>query len=470
MSSGNLSIGRGWSVLSADGKRVGDVTEVHPHYLLVSRGVILVRDMFLPLGTVERVEEKRVILGVTYDVLRRMDLAHEPPALTEEAAPPIQDPAPSEYASGDYTYDQPDYAAGTATGEYTDTWSAPDQSESDTWSGGIGSFDEMPSYTKPQPNGLVEVESGVNLAFADLGYGATVLLLQGWPFDSTIWEPLPTVLAHEHRVVTVDPRGSGGSDRPWDFYSVELQVNDLHRLMVEQALHEVTIVAWSTGALVALQYAHDHRERVARLLLLDPLIPAWLAHPDAADRFGGQPHLDDEAQRAWLAELAEDRPAFHERLVDRLTERPLSGPKRQWIWQRLMEGAPYAQLKAWQAIVEYDPSLILSEVSVPVTILHGEGDPLAPAAIAGELAGLLPRAQALVLGDCGHAPFLDQRAAVVKAIEDLLGVVDHVEDAEMIEQDEPEPEGEPEMLAGEPIPAGQEGHDGSPLVPEAAEQ
>ena len=469
MSSGNLSIGRGWAVISADGKRVGDVTEVHPHYLLVSRGVILVRDMFLPLGTVERVEEKRVILSVTYDVLRSMNLAHEPPALTGEATAPIQDPAPTGDASGDYTsYEQPGYAAETPGGEYTDTWSAPDQIEADPWSTGIGSFDEMPSYTKPQPNGLVEVESGVNLAFADLGYGAAILLLQGWPFDSTIWEPLPTLLAQDHRVAIFDPRGTGGSDRPWDFYSVELQVNDLHRVIVEQALHEVTVVAWSTGALVALQYAHDHRERVARLLLLDPLIPAWLAHPDAAERFGTRPQLDGDAQHAWAEEIAEDRPAFHERLVDQLTERALSGPKRQWIWQRLMEGAPHAQLKTWQAFVDYDPTHILSEVSVPVTILHGEDDRLAPTATTGELASLLPRAQALILSDCGHTPFLDQRAAVIKAIEDLLGVVDHVPEEDAVEDGEIEQEPDPAVGVESESPPWQE-QDSLPAQPEVTE-
>src|SRR5438445_218423 len=41
-------IGRGWAVYTEDDKRLGDVVEVHPHYLLVSRGLLIVRDVYVP--------------------------------------------------------------------------------------------------------------------------------------------------------------------------------------------------------------------------------------------------------------------------------------------------------------------------------------------------------------------------------------------------------------------------------------
>ncbi len=83
----NPQIGRGWPVFSADRKRVGDVTEVHGHYILVSRGVFFVKDMYLPLGTVDKVDNATVVLTVTYDVLRKMNLSHEPPVPAEPAEP-----------------------------------------------------------------------------------------------------------------------------------------------------------------------------------------------------------------------------------------------------------------------------------------------------------------------------------------------------------------------------------------------
>ncbi|HWE64816.1 MAG TPA: alpha/beta fold hydrolase [Chloroflexota bacterium] len=434
-----LGIGRGWPVITADGKRVGDVIEVHPHYLLVSRGVVLVRDMYLPLGAVDRTEDNKVILSVTSATLRGMNLSRVPPPPEPvEEPPPLHDPAPAGYSAAgtnESTYDAGAPAPDATVESYAETWNTTESAET-------YEYDELPSYTRPQLNGLVEVEATVNLAFQDLGYGQPILLVQGWPFDSTVWEPLPALLARDYRVVSFDPRGVGDSDRPWDFYSLDTLGQDMHRLIVEQALHDVTIVGWSSAALVALHYAHEHRRRVARLVLLNPLIPSWLADEELMAQLQLKPELDAQTQALWNDDLLADRPAQHERLLDRLTHAPLSEPRRRWLWQRLMLGAPHAQAKTWEALGSDDPRAWLAEVQAPVTIISGEHDRLAPPAIGAHLATLLPRAQHLVVGDCGHASFLEQRTAVLQAIGELL------------ESDQQEDQGS--ALADEEAPASME--------------
>ena len=143
-----LSISRGWAVLTSDGKRVGDVTEVHPTYVLVSQGVLIVRDMYLPLGTIDRVENKTVILTVTHEMLRRMDLKHKPPDYLEPATEPVHDPEQVDYPAPEYGADA------MATGDAIDATSEWPTTP-------IVPYDEMPTYVKPQPNGLVEVDHGL---------------------------------------------------------------------------------------------------------------------------------------------------------------------------------------------------------------------------------------------------------------------------------------------------------------------
>lgn len=387
---------------------MGDVIEVHPTYLLVSQGVLIVRDMYLPLGTIDRTENKTVILTVTYDVLRRMDLKHKPPDFIEPTEP-VRDPEPVDY-SASVDYDTPNYTpdAVTTGGDLGADWPITPEVP----------YDEMPTYTKPQPNGLVEVDHAVNCAFNDLGYGQTILLLQGWPFDSSIWEPLPALLADDRRLITVDPRGLGGSDRPWDFYTVPVLSNDLHRLIVEQSLRDITLVAWSFAAPVALHYADHHQDRLERIVLLNPLVPAWLAQ-DTQSETHEQADLHTRMLTSWRQALLDDRADFMEHFVDRLTHRALSGPQRHWIWQRLMSGAHHAQLKIWEALLTEDPADWLRELSLPVTILTGEDDRLATAAHALRLTQLLPRAQCLTIPGAGHALFIDARDAVVQTLRDL---------------------------------------------------
>jgi non-heme chloroperoxidase len=409
----SMSIARGWTVVSSDSKRVGDVTEVHPHYLLVSRGVFRVKDMYLPLGTVDRTEGETVILTVTFDVLKSMDLSREPPPIVNPEPEPLHDPVSQGYETSEYPSE-------------TDTSDEPLAFPGD-WASEDTEFEETPSYARPLPNGLIEVEHALNLAFQDLGYGLPILLLQGWPFDSAVWEPLPTILADEHRVITYDMRGSGDSDKPWDYYSIDTLVHDLHRIVVEQSLRGMTLVAWSTAAPLALEYAREHPKRVERIVLLSPLLLNWLAAEDAPTWIGHSPELDRATQEAWAADLLADRPALFERIVDRITHAPLSSARRQWLWQRLMLGAPYAQGKLFQALQTYDPTGLLAEIETPVTIISGEQDRLSPPALSARLADMLPRAQVVTVGDCGHASFIEQRSVIFQAISDLVDA--HIEQA-----------------------------------------
>ncbi|MGH2344800.1 MAG: alpha/beta fold hydrolase, partial [Chloroflexota bacterium] len=411
-----MAIGRGWAVITSDGKRVGDVIEVHDHYLLVSRGVIFVRDRYLPLGTVDRVEEKRVILTVTEDMFRKMDLSHiPPPPIVEPSTEPLAQPMP--VTDVDPTYMPQPYEADA--GNYSTGWQSDAGAD----------YDETPSYTPAQPNGLIQIEHGLNLAYTEIGYGQPIVLVPGWPFDSAVWEPLPTVLAEDYRVVTYDPRGTGKSDAPWDYYSVDAMAGDLHRLIVEQALYEVTLVAWSTGAVVALAYARTFPKRISRLVLVAPVVLRWPEPPEAGDvaeesseepsladepaersakepspadepaqefpeepspmaeadevlrdeewegedpitRQSGEPSiLDESIQESWATQLLEDRPALFRLLVEELAGPELSEPHRHWLWERLMLGGHHAHIKTWEAIRTYDLTDSCTDVRTPVTIV-----------------------------------------------------------------------------------------------------
>ena len=410
----DMQIGRGWTVFSADRKRIGDVVEVHPHFILVSRGVLLIKDMYLPLGTVERVENGTVVLTVTNDALRKMDLSHEPP-------PPPEAPetAPETYgnvARSPARDSLSDYPSETGPGSEPLTFPG-------AWSPEEEEYEETPSYNRPLPNGLVEVEHTLNLAYSDLGYGMPIVLMQGWPFDSTIWEPIPYELALYNRVITFDARGSGDSDKPWDFYSIQTLTQDLHRLVVEQGLHNITLVAWSTSAEVALSYAQEHPKRLARLILISPLIPAWLMAEDAESWLAGQPGLDRETIAEWQSDLVRNRPALFDQLLDRLTVTPLEDNRRRWILSRMLLGAQNAQIKLFEALLSEDPTSALYLVKTPVTILQGLQDRIAPFASVERLASLLPSAQITALENCGHAPFLDASELVAKILGDLTSTL-----------------------------------------------
>jgi uncharacterized protein (TIGR02271 family) len=60
-------IDHGYDVFAADGEKVGDVQEVHPHYLVVSKGFFFPTERYVPVSAITDVREDRVFVNVTKD-------------------------------------------------------------------------------------------------------------------------------------------------------------------------------------------------------------------------------------------------------------------------------------------------------------------------------------------------------------------------------------------------------------------
>jgi len=71
----------GFDVIGADNDKIGDVSEIGPNYLLVTKGFIFVHDMYIPTSAITDVRDEDVYLNVTKDQIDAMGW-HEPPADT----------------------------------------------------------------------------------------------------------------------------------------------------------------------------------------------------------------------------------------------------------------------------------------------------------------------------------------------------------------------------------------------------
>ena len=62
---GTWEIDTGWDVVTSDGEKLGDVEEVHPHYLVVGKGLIFHSERYVPVSTITDVADNTVYLSVT---------------------------------------------------------------------------------------------------------------------------------------------------------------------------------------------------------------------------------------------------------------------------------------------------------------------------------------------------------------------------------------------------------------------
>ena len=121
---------------------------------------------------------------------------------------------------------------------------------------------------------------GVRLHAVTGGDGPPLLLVHGWPEFWYAWRLVMPALAGNFRVVAVDQRGIGLSDKPATGYDTGTQAADLVALMEALGHRRFAVVGHDTGFAVSYALAADHPERVTRAALLEiPGSPGTVPSP-----------------------------------------------------------------------------------------------------------------------------------------------------------------------------------------------
>jgi pimeloyl-ACP methyl ester carboxylesterase len=122
----------------------------------------------------------------------------------------------------------------------------------------------MPTLPKADESGYAPV-NGIKIWYAEFGSGSPVILLHGGLANSNYWGKLVPALAPHYRVIVMDSRGHGRSTRNAQPFGYDLMASDVLGLMDHLKIQRVAIVGWSDGAILGLDIAIHHSERVSKL-------------------------------------------------------------------------------------------------------------------------------------------------------------------------------------------------------------
>ncbi|MCK9486962.1 MAG: alpha/beta hydrolase [Dehalococcoidia bacterium] len=97
-----------------------------------------------------------------------------------------------------------------------------------------------------------------------------LILLHGYAATADIWTDVASDLAREFRVIALDQRGYGQTDRAEDMdYTRATQLEDLEGVIEALGLRSVTLVGHSMGGALALCYAAEHPEVTTALVVVE---------------------------------------------------------------------------------------------------------------------------------------------------------------------------------------------------------
>jgi pimeloyl-ACP methyl ester carboxylesterase len=123
------------------------------------------------------------------------------------------------------------------------------------------------------------------------GNGKQILCVHGITANCRFWDCLASALAPHHRVIAMDLRGRGLSDKLPTGYSIEHHCKDILALMNDQGLERPVLMGHSLGAFISLVFAAQYPQKVDRLILVDG--GGKLSETQMAKVFAGiKPSLD----------------------------------------------------------------------------------------------------------------------------------------------------------------------------------
>jgi pimeloyl-ACP methyl ester carboxylesterase len=138
-----------------------------------------------------------------------------------------------------------------------------------------------PSLPKAEASGYAPV-GGIRIWYAIFGHGRPVVLLHGGLANANYWGNQVRALQSKYRVVVMDSRGHGRSTRNEQPFGYDLMAADVIGLMDFLKIRKAAIVGWSDGAIIGLDVAMHHPERVSKLFAFaansDPTGVADIAH------------------------------------------------------------------------------------------------------------------------------------------------------------------------------------------------
>lgn len=255
---------------------------------------------------------------------------------------------------------------------------------------------------------------GINIQVAIWeGAGKEILSIHGLTANCRFWDCLASALSPRHKLIAMDLRGRGLSDKPPTGYSIDSHCKDVLALMDDLGLQRPVLMGHSLGAFISLVYAARNPQRVDRLILVDgggKLAEAQMAKVFAGikpslDRLGKVfPSFEDYLSQMKQAPYLQPWNPFRDRYFQYEVERVEGGVRSRVHPKHIEEEA--------QNLGKVDSAQFYSKVISPTLILRAtkgmlaEDDFVLPADIANRMVREMPNAKRVDVEGANHYTIL----------------------------------------------------------------
>ena len=259
-------------------------------------------------------------------------------------------------------------------------------------------------------------EDGKQVYYESYGAGdSALLLIHGWGMSGRSWDHVvPALVDAGHRLVLIDHRGCGKSDKDFSDLSIGAIAGEVVALVETLGLSGVVLNGWSLGGAVAVEAADRLGDVCRGLVLTGGATPVYTQKPDFPH--GGT----DEDMAGTLAALAADRVNFLHGLSQAVCVKPVGENIEHWFWQTFLEASPLAGASLGE-LAQLDQREMLAGLGMPILSFVGSQDGFVAPPICRWVGENNPNARVVEFEGVGHAPFIEEKEAYLNALLEFLG-------------------------------------------------
>ncbi|MBA1146690.1 alpha/beta fold hydrolase [Ectothiorhodospiraceae bacterium WFHF3C12] len=250
------------------------------------------------------------------------------------------------------------------------------------------------------------------------GDGPPLALVMGLGGSIQAWGMQIPKLSQRYRVIAMDNRGAGRSDKPDVPYSIAGMAGDLACVLDAAGVDSAHVMGASMGGFIAQAFYHAYPGRTRSLILACTGASLYDPEGEPPDQTAMEIITRDRhgsTLRENMAAVAEVfyHPAFRRRvpdLVDRLTR-----------FEEQLPQPPHAYHRQLEAVRAFDPAPDFQRgILAPTLVLHGADDRAWPPGNARLLARRIPGAELVILDNAAHMLMVERPQAFNDAVMDFL--------------------------------------------------
>lgn len=288
----------------------------------------------------------------------------------------------------------------------------------------------------------VEINNGETIGYRERPGGDQVLILiHGNMMSSKHWDLLMDVLDEDYKIFSPDLRGFGSSTYHNKIVSIKDFADDLKQFVDQLGLTQFSLLGWSTGGGVAMQFAIDHPQLVEKIILLASVstrgYPFFATNDegllDVKNRLKTYEEIQTDARTQMMQQFYHtknkqalmnvwnqliyidnkpDKEKFNEYIDDMLTQRNLA--------------EVYHALNTFNISAKHNGMFAGTDeakfINVSVLNLYGENDSVVTKRMTDEITTDLQHCvETVELKNCGHSPIIDDLPQLKQVVEEFLG-------------------------------------------------